>query len=170
LSYLLALADSVFDRSNKISVITFKQSSVSGPKAMNPGLAATSSFVLWYARDRSEWTPNRVFVPTKRDNRYNRYISNRSEHHSEWQLDTLRNAFAKRVGVSANELQSRFGSSLEQELEKFVLELPDRVVRLARVAPKDVNAEAREQLLKSQANLNMVYRAPRQDREDYGGR
>jgi adenine-specific DNA-methyltransferase len=75
LGYLLALDDTVFDRRNRISVVTFKQSSVSGPKAMNPGLATTSSFVLWYAKNRSEWDPQRVFVPTQRDKRYNNYIS-----------------------------------------------------------------------------------------------
>jgi hypothetical protein len=134
---------------------------------MNPGLATTSSFVLWYAKNRSEWDPQRVFVPTQRDKRYNNYIVNRSEHYSKWQLDTLRNAFAAQAGVPTKQLQSRFGDSLEQELEKFVLKAPDRVVRTARVTPKDVNAEARQQLLKSQRDPNVVYRAPRESKEDY---
>ena len=166
LGYLLALDDMVFDRRNRISVITFKQSSVSGPKAMNLGLATISSFVLWYARDKARWDPNRVFVPTQRDKRYNSYILNRSEHYSQWQLDTLRNAFAAQVGIPAKQLQSRFGVSLEQELEEFVLEAPDRVIRLARVAPKDVNAEAREQLLKSRRDPDTIYWMPRDNREE----
>jgi adenine-specific DNA-methyltransferase len=91
LGYLLSLTDKVFDRNNKVAVVAFKQSSVSGPKAMNPGLANISSFVLWYAKDKSEWNPYRVHVPTKRDDRYNNYIENRSEDHSNWQLTTLRN-------------------------------------------------------------------------------
>jgi len=89
LGYLLSLTDKVFDRNNKVAVVAFKQSSVSGPKAMNPGLANISSFVLWYAKDKSEWNPYRVHVPTKRDDRYNNYIENRSEDHSNWQLTTL---------------------------------------------------------------------------------
>jgi adenine-specific DNA-methyltransferase len=167
LGYLLSLTDKIFDRDNKVAVVAFKQSSVSGPKAMNPGLANISSFVLWYAKDKSEWDSYRVYVPTKRDDRYNNYIENRSEDHSKWQLTTLRTAFAESVGIPAKQLRTHFGDSLEKQLEKFVLETPDRVIRLARVAPKDVNAEAREQLLKSQEDTSTVYWVPRQNREDY---
>jgi adenine-specific DNA-methyltransferase len=37
LGYLIALTDEIFGRANRVSVITFKQSSASGPKAINPG-------------------------------------------------------------------------------------------------------------------------------------
>src|SRR5690349_17529323 len=38
LAYLIALTDEIFDRRNRISVITFKQSAASGPKSINPGV------------------------------------------------------------------------------------------------------------------------------------
>jgi adenine-specific DNA-methyltransferase len=67
LGYLIAIADEVFGRRNKIAVISFKQSDISGPKAINPGLVSTSSFILYYAKDKAHWSPNRVFVPVPRD-------------------------------------------------------------------------------------------------------
>ncbi|MEA3644090.1 MAG: DNA methyltransferase, partial [Lamprobacter sp.] len=38
LAYLIAVIDEIFGRSNRINIVTFKQSSTSGPKAINPGL------------------------------------------------------------------------------------------------------------------------------------
>ncbi|HBB0813830.1 TPA: site-specific DNA-methyltransferase, partial [Escherichia coli] len=55
LGYLIVMCDEIFGRSNRRSVITFKQSSVSGPKAKNPGLVTTSNYILWYAKDRTKW-------------------------------------------------------------------------------------------------------------------
>jgi adenine-specific DNA-methyltransferase len=36
LGYLIALCDEIFGRNNRLYIVTFKQSSVSGPKAINP--------------------------------------------------------------------------------------------------------------------------------------
>jgi len=47
LGYLIPLVDEIFGRANRISVITFKQSSTSGPKARNPGLVTTANFILY---------------------------------------------------------------------------------------------------------------------------
>ncbi len=167
LGYLLALTDTVLARENKIAVVAFKQSSVSGPKAMNPGLANISSFVLWYAKDRNQWTSSKVYVPTKRDDRYNNFITNHSAHYSEWHLTTVRKALAESVGVSDGQLRAHFGNELEQQLEKFVLGSPEKVVQPVLVNPKDVNTEARKQLVKSKENPGTVYRLPRENREDY---
>src|ERR1035437_4603780 len=46
LGYLIAIADEVIGRKNRVSIITFKQSSASGPKAINPGLVTTTNFIL----------------------------------------------------------------------------------------------------------------------------
>jgi len=43
LGYLIALCDEIFGRKNRINIITFKQSSASGPKAINPGLVTTAN-------------------------------------------------------------------------------------------------------------------------------
>ena len=66
LGYLIVLLDEIFGRSNRISIVTFKQSSASGPKAINPGLVTTNNYVLYYAKDKKEWSPNRVVSSQKR--------------------------------------------------------------------------------------------------------
>lgn len=52
LGYLIAVTDEIFGRRNRVSIVTFKQSSASGPKAINPGLVTTTNFILFYAKDK----------------------------------------------------------------------------------------------------------------------
>lgn len=167
LGYLIAVIDEIFGRKNRVAVITFKQSSVSGPKAVNPGLVSTTSFVLYYAKDKASWKPGRVFQPTERDDRYNRYISNIGDPYSQWQLVPLREAFALQKNIAAKDIKKHFGEELEAAITEFVLADPRRVVRTARVAPKDINPDAREALAKSSSTSGTVFRSERQDRDDY---
>lgn len=167
LAYLTVLADEIFIRKNRVAICTFKQSSTSGPKAINPGMVTTSNFILVYAKDKSQWQPQKVFVPTKRDDRYNSYITNYSEDYSHWKFETLRSAFATVQGIPVSRLRREFGDSLEERLEAFVLENAERVIRLARVAPEDVNADARIFLEQSYQVPDKVFKATREERDDY---
>lgn len=167
LGYLIILLDEVFGRSNRCSIVTFKQSSVSGPKSINPGLVTISNFLIFYAKDKSRWAPNRVFVPVPRDDRYNSYIENFDEPFEEWRFTTLRKALASRHGLGVRDLKTRFGKAIAEKLESFVLEDPRRVIRLARVQPKDVNADARRALALSLEHPERVCRSERHDKSDY---
>jgi adenine-specific DNA-methyltransferase len=167
LGYLVALTDEVFGRRNKVSVIAFKQSSVSGPKAINPGIVTTSNFILYYARDKEHWSPNRVYAPTQRDSRYSKYVVNYNEPYSTWRLVSLSEALAAEKGLTVRELRKQLGEGRETELTRFVLKQPERVVRTARVAPRDVNAEARAQLENSKNKPGVVFRSERADKSDY---
>jgi adenine-specific DNA-methyltransferase len=76
LGYLIVLLDEVFGRANRLYTVTFRQASPTGHKAINPGCVSTSNFVLIYARDKSEWKPNRVYTARERDVRYGQFIEN----------------------------------------------------------------------------------------------
>jgi adenine-specific DNA-methyltransferase len=170
LGYLIALADEIFDRRNRISVISFQQSAASGPKSVNPGLVATSNFILYYVKTRASWSPNRVFVPISRDARYNNFILNFERPYSEWRIGTLREAFAKRYGIGVRELDAKFGSKFEQAITEFVLANRDRVVQPALVRPEDINVDAREQLLESEKIADRVTKSPRDERYFLNGK
>ena len=166
LGYLIVMCDEIFGRSNRRSVITFKQSSVSGPKAKNPGLVTTSNYILWYAKDRTKWYSKKCFKKIKRDSRYSKYIVNYNDNYSDWVIDNVNNVFAQKHGISSRDLKKYFGDSLENELEKFVLENPERVIRTARVKDKDVNESAREALSLSRTHKG-VFCSTREDNSDY---
>ena len=76
LGYLITILDEVLGRINRIGVITFKQSSASGPKSINPGLVTTNNYLLYYVKDKSLWGPKKVFVPINRDDRYSKFVEN----------------------------------------------------------------------------------------------
>ncbi len=166
LGYLIAVADELFQRRNRISVLTFKQSSVSGPKAINPGIVTTSNFVLYYAKNKTFWKPNRVLSKIPRDTRYNTFIANYGAGYDKWKFQTLRSAFAKSIGIAASDLKRHFGDDLDGEMERYVLDNAERVVQPGRVRPKDVSEEARRLLQKSIDNPETVYCEVRADKDD----
>ena len=168
LGYLIVLLDEIFGRSNRISIVTFKQSSASGPKAINPGLVTTNNYVLYYAKDKAKWSSNRVFVPTFRDDRYSKIIDNFDDDFSKWRLIGLREAFLRVNKLEAwDDVKRKFADKLEEKLAGFVVANAHRVVRTARVAPKDVNESAREALFASNTERSRVFRSTREDKDDY---
>lgn len=166
LGYLIPLTDEVFQRKNRISIITFKQSSVSGPKSINPGIVTTSNFVLYYAKNKAFWKPNRVVARIARDTRYNTFIQHYDEGHDKWAFTTLRAAFADSVGIAQNKLKEHFGDELDELMDQFVIDNSERVIQPGRVRPKDVSDEARRLLQKSLESPKTVFCEHRSDRED----
>ncbi len=168
LGYLIALLDEVFGRRNRIGVVTFKQSSASGPKAINPGLVTTNNYILYYAKNKDIWSPNRVFVPGPRDDRYSKYIENYEDRFEDWRLIGLREAFLRNNRLQSwDDAKAKFADKLEAKLADFVVTNAHRVVRTARVAPKDVNESARDALSQSTTDRTKVYRSVREDKDDY---
>ena len=168
LGYITVLLDEIFHRRNRKYLVTFKQSSVSGPKSINPGLVSTGSYILIYAKDSNSWNPNKIFVKTPRDNRYSKYIENIEQPFEKWRLITLREAFAIKNKVSTSSLKTLFPqkNDFEQAIEQFVLFEPDRVVRTARVKPEDINETCRPYLQLSKENRNIVCKGEREGKSD----
>jgi len=167
LGYLIALTDEIFGRNNRVSVVTFKQSSVFGPKARNPGVVSIANYVLIYAKNKAAWKNRNVYRAIGRDSRYAKFIVNVDAPHEDWRFVSVKEAFCKSNGVEEKELDKKFGSRLESHLEKFVLEHSRQVIRTARVADQDVNEEARGALRKSREEPDVVQRSARQDLEDF---
>jgi adenine-specific DNA-methyltransferase len=66
-----------------------------------------------------------------------------------------------------DDVKKKFADKLEEKLSAFVVSNSSRVVRTARVAPKDVNESARESLAASTADRSQVFRSVREDKDDY---
>ena len=142
LGYLIVLMDEIFGRANRLYVVTFKQGAATGHKAINPGCVSTSNFVLIYAQDKSQWTPNRIFTARERDARYNQFIENRSEPFTSWRMTTLNGAFADSLGIDERKAR-KMAKDNPQLLDEFVIEHADSVIRLARPDYNGVSAMAR---------------------------
>lgn len=167
LAYLVVLCDEIFGRKNRVNIITFKQSSASGPKAINPGLVTTCNYLVFYAKDKSKWKPNRIYQAVPRDARYNNFIEKYELPCENWEITTLRNAFCRIRNLEWNEAKQKYADKLEEEMTKFVTEYRDRVIQPASIKDKDVNEEARGVLEKSRINPGVVLKCAREGMDDY---
>ncbi|GHU34488.1 hypothetical protein AGMMS50256_28170 [Betaproteobacteria bacterium] len=88
---------------------------------------------------------NRVFVPGSRDDRYSKFIENYEDNFSDWRLIGLRDAFQQGNRLTSwKAAKIKYADKLEEKMAEFVVANAHKVVRTARVAPKDVNESARE--------------------------
>jgi adenine-specific DNA-methyltransferase len=158
IGYLIVLIDEIFGRQNRVSIITFKQGAATGHKAINPGVVNTSNFILIYAKDKSSWSPNRVFTSrAERDRRYGQFILNVDEDFSRWRFSTLAAAFAQHLGLPEKGLKKALGAEFEDRISKFVHDNPNRVVRLARPDYKSVSQDARSMIDHSKMHPDRVH-------------
>ena len=157
LGYLIVLLDEVFGRANRVSVVSFKQGSATGHKSINPGVVSTTNFILIYAKNKSSWTPNRVFTArAERDKRYGQFIENFDEPYATWRFTTLTKAFAQSLGITEKGIKKSLGDEYEDLLSDFVMKHAQQVVRLARPDYKAVSSEARGMIDQSKSVPNEV--------------
>jgi adenine-specific DNA-methyltransferase len=165
LGYLIVLLDEIFGRDNRLYVVTFKQGSATGHKAINPGCVSTTNFILIYARNKSAWVPNRVFTARERDSRYGQYILNVEDDYPNWRIATLTKAFALNTGRSEKEARQVVKESPEA-LGQFVLENAKRVIRTARPDYNAVSETARRMIDQSKRNPTKIMKLERADHSD----
>jgi adenine-specific DNA-methyltransferase len=155
LGYLIVLLDEVFGRDNRVSVITFKQGSATGHKAINPGCVSTSNFVLMYVRDKSKWKCNRVYTARERDKRYTKIIENKEDPYQQWRFVPLTQALAREGRIDVKTLRKK--AEFESLLSDFVLQNADRVIRTARPNYDGVGAQVRAMIDRSVAKPSRIF-------------
>ncbi|MEL7797192.1 MULTISPECIES: site-specific DNA-methyltransferase [Idiomarina] len=149
LAYAIVMMDEIFGRKNRVSLCTFKQSSVSGPKAINPGVVSISSYLFCYCKNKEQWKSYRSYRVRERDSRYSKFIFNRHLPPEKWSVVSLNQALENHFKLSIKELKNKFNVNFEKKVEEFVLKNRSAVIRTARVKPKDISEAARPALLKS---------------------
>jgi len=163
LHYLGVMCDEIFGRKNRINVLTVKQSSVSGPKAINPGIVTTSSYLLAYAKDKKRWKPNRVFRKRDVDTRYNQFIENIDEHHSQWHFCPISGPLSSALGMPVAKAKKEYGDDWPLVLERFYIEHRNRIVQPVRVLEKDIGDSSKLALRLSVERAGEIQSAKRDD-------
>lgn len=164
LGYCQVMLDEIFHRSNRVAFCTFKQSSATGHKAINPGPVNVANYVFIYAKNKSKWQWNRVYAPRERDDRYGQYILNRHENHESWRFGLLTSVFEKEV--IAKSTRKFTEKQKEQALHQFVLENADRVVQSASPNYEGVSQEARNMIDISKQNPDKIFLLQREKDPD----
>jgi adenine-specific DNA-methyltransferase len=167
LGYLIAIADEVMGRKNRVAIITFKQGAATGHKSINPGMVSTTNFIVVYAKNKNKWKPNRLFTGRERDKRYNQFLVNPNEDYKRWRLITLTSAFSAHHGKKAAELKKEMGPKrYEEELNNFVVENAARVIQPVRPDYDAVSEAAQKVIDQSVASPNELFHLARDGYSD----
>lgn len=165
LANLVVMTDEVFGRKNRLYIITFKQGSATGHKAINPGCVNTTNYLVMYAKDKTQWTPNRVFTSRERDSRYNQFIKNIEENHKKWNITTLTAAFAKYLGVDIKEARKVIKDKPDL-LDQFVMNNCNAVIRTARPDYNGVGYEVKQKIDESSERKGEIFHLTRINNPD----
>ncbi len=157
IAYISVLLDETFGINNQKNIITVKRGSVTGAKVINPGVVNVSEYVVLYSNNFDNWKPNRVFRTRERDNRYNKYIANIEENPGHWKFLNLLDAFAEYKGINKSKLKNSLGEDYELELERFIINNKDRVIRFAALDDRSISADALELKRKSKEDESKVF-------------
>lgn len=159
LGYLVAIADEVMNRKNRVGIVTFKQGAATGHKSINPGMVSTTNFMLVYAKNKASWKPNRLFTGRERDKRYGQFLVNPDERYSQWRLTTLSTAFgAANGGKKLNDLKKELGPLLlEEKINQFVIEHASQVIQSVRPDYDAVSEAAQKLIDQSQAEPERIF-------------
>ena len=165
LGYLIVMLDEIFGRTNRVYTVTFKQGSATGHKSINPGCVNTTNYILIYAKNKSRWSPNRVYTGRERDTRYGQFIVNIENHHEKWEIVTLTKAFAAEMGVTDKEARKIIKDEPER-MEAFVLDNAPSVIRTARPDYDGVSDAARKMIDASKLKPKIILKLERDDHSD----
>ncbi|RGD88095.1 site-specific DNA-methyltransferase [Acinetobacter sp. SWAC57] len=129
LAYLRVLMDEVFGRSNFISQINIDARSPSAFSTVNLGVFKASEYMLWYAKNRTNFTENSCRVARNPDYAYDKWLENPEDDINEWKFISVVDAYNK----DANQ-QNRNPLTELKRFNKFILNNADRVCRLASIS------------------------------------
>lgn len=167
LAYLIAIADEVMGRKNRISIVTFKQGAATGHKSINPGMVSVTNYLVVYAKNKSKWRPNKLFTGRERDSRYGKFLINPNEDYRKWKLITLSAAFATFTGKKTSDLKKEIGpKKYEYTLNSFVIQHSNQVVQLVRPDYNAVSEAAQRMIDESLLEPNKNYKLEREGYSD----
>lgn len=163
LGYLIAIADEILGRKNRIAIVTFKQGAATGHKAINPGMVNTTNFLLVYAKDRAAWKPNRLFTGRERDKRYTKFLLNPGDPYRDWKFGTLTAAFSEYVGKSIRKLKEDVGDAVEELMNEFVISHATQVAQFVRPDYEKVSVSAQRMIDESLKSPKEIMFLERED-------
>lgn len=166
LGYLQVLCDEIFGRENRANLISIKRGSVTGHKAINPGVVNITEYLLVYAKNKKSWKPNKVLRQRERNERYNVFIKHAKEDISKWEFVSLLDAFSEEKGIKKTQLKKELGDAFETEIFEFIKKNSRAVAQFAYPDPDKVSKETKELIKKSVANKDQVFFQGRDNEQD----
>lgn len=129
LDYCKVVLDEVFGRHNFVNRITIAARSPSAFSTVNPGVFKSAEYLLWYAKDKSQFIENSGRVKRTPDYAYNKWLANPDAPFREWKFIPLMEGYSQ-VPPS----RSRRPDSILEHFHDFIVTNAARVSRLASIS------------------------------------
>lgn len=162
MAYLKVVCDEVFGRSQFLNMIVVKTSDPSGHKTVNPSPYSQTEYVLMYAKDRTCYKYEQIYVESSYDPGYGKIVLNRHEHYSKWKVGGLNELVASSLGYentrAARKAMGRM--TFDAAVAGYALEHKDSVfqaVAISDAAGRTI-VDAREQSKRNSEKVICVQR------------
>lgn len=132
LGNLNLLLNEVFGKENKVQVISIKTASPAGFKTVNPGPIDVTEYILFYTKDKANFTFKKGYVPVKYNKNYNLYLE-KTEDINKWTFTPIREKVVQEAGFnSEKEAKKKYGklwsSIVKVMIEDFAYQNAENIV------------------------------------------
>jgi len=134
LGYLLVLLDDIFDRKNRLPIITLRAGTTASYRSINDCPVNVSEYVIAYSKS-SNYKPNTIYRPTGYSEDYSHFIENIEEKPEKWKLSKLTDLIHRKNNCKDwREYRNKFGDNWKrkrfEEIERFAFENKEKIVSL----------------------------------------
>ena len=127
--YCKVIYDEIFGRENFVNRITIEARAPSAFSTVNPGVFKATEYILWYAKDKTQFVDRSARVKRDPDYAYNKWIVNPQDNYTKWTFSSIVEAFNARVKIRSSNPRM-----ILDKFNDFIVANADRICRLASIS------------------------------------
>ncbi len=158
LFHIRVILDEIFGKSNFLNIFTVKTSDPSGLKTVNPSPYDSAEYILMFAKNKSQYKYETIFVESQHDFGYSKYITNITDSYEKWNIVSLNEYYALSKGFnSVDEAKKKLGKlDFLEEVAKYAIGNAGSVFQLTAIAD-DAGYEIVKTRDESKNDMNKIY-------------
>lgn len=176
LHYLRLLMDEVFGRKNFLQIVTIESATTASYRAINLCPVNVAEYLLIYAKEKTKFSGNVVYVKDRYSDDYGYFIENFEKENDKWKIVTLDELIHKQNGFKDwREARNKWGvnwKEIRTQLKaEFAIKNANRVVSLNTLQKPSETIKA--VIEKSKIKRNKVFKIDRKENSQifvYNGR
>ena len=154
--YLKVLMDETFGRKNFIARVTIDARSPSAFSTVNPGVFKASEYILWYAKDKTNFSENSMRIKRQPDYAYNKWLNNPDEPCSEWTFKSIADAYDQAPKPRTNR-----PDKLLEHFNSFIVNNAQHIWRPTEISDTGAGRATVETKMQSLKNPEKVFKVER---------
>lgn len=157
LDYCKIICDELFGRDNLINRIAIDVRAPSAFSTVNPGVFKASEYLLFYAKDKSNFQEVSARVVREPDYAYSLWLQNPSDDFQDWKFENVLNAYRR----NNNDRESTHPRKSLDNYNKFIVSNSARIARLASISDTGAGQQVIELKKQSQFYRDKIFKLER---------